>query len=201
MAGAAVGAISSLAGGFLQNRSQNKALEAQERARREAMTYERQKEAQRRKQYENQVRDYRRAVQQWYQRFGERGIQRYGVPVGVEFFRPEAAPGGAPPGPGGAPTPGPGPGGAVPRATNMRDAYAMMREDRKAGRPMRTMQQLMGPGGAPAPAPAPVAAGPAPPPPASAMGTPAGPGPATSPGIADFRRRRGGLTFSDYFGG
>ncbi len=102
---AAIGAGSQLAGGYLQSRGNNKAAQQQERARREALAYQRQKDAaelqERRAAWDN----YERAYREWHGRFGDEGIKRYGVATGVNLNPAPAA--GATPGAAPSATPGP----------------------------------------------------------------------------------------------
>ena len=91
--------VGGLGGAILQSRSQGKALKAQEASRQEALAYERQQQANAQKRQRQQWDAYQTAYQNWYSRYGDKGIDRYGVPVGVKYGA-AAAPAGAPGTPG-----------------------------------------------------------------------------------------------------
>jgi hypothetical protein len=85
-----------------------RAAQEQERARQEALAYERQQQANAEKRRRSEWDQYQQAYQTWYNRYGEKGIDRYGVPVGVTYGK-TATP--STPGAPGAPAPGaPAPG-------------------------------------------------------------------------------------------
>ena len=88
---AGLGLVGSLFGAHKQSQAQNQALQAQERARQDALAYQRQREANQQKQQAARWAQYRKAYSDWYQRYGEGGINRYGVPVGVNYKTAPAA--------------------------------------------------------------------------------------------------------------
>lgn len=102
----ALGVGSSVYGTAKQAGAAKRASQEQERSRQEALAYEREQARradQRRRQQWNQ---YQQAYQTWYSRYGDRGIDRYGVPIGVKYG-PTATPGAAgAPGTPGTPVPG-----------------------------------------------------------------------------------------------
>jgi hypothetical protein len=62
-----------------------RAAQEQERARQEALAYERQQQAAAQKRQRQQWDAYQTAYQNWYSRYGDKGIDRYGVPIGVKY--------------------------------------------------------------------------------------------------------------------
>jgi len=160
---AVASALIGLAGGAiasgLQARSQGKAQKAQDRAYQDAMQREQAKEAEGKKRKAANWKAYESAYRNWYSRYGDQGINRYGVPVGIDLAKPGAGgTPGAPGSPGSAPA-GPeqqitlGGGRTVPKSEY--DAYVANREARRGG-------------GAPSPAPGGGFGGTPPPPPVSA---------------------------------
>jgi hypothetical protein len=95
--------VGGLGGAILQSRAQGKALKAQEASRQEALAYERQQAANAEKRRRQQWDAYQTAYQNWYSRYGDKGIDRYGVPIGVKYG---AAATPATPGAPGTPAPG-----------------------------------------------------------------------------------------------
>ena len=85
-------------GAHRQSSAANRAAREQEAARQEALTYERTQQAAAQRRQRQQWDQYQQAYQQWYSRYGDRGIDRYGVPVGVNYRGAAATPaaGGAP---------------------------------------------------------------------------------------------------------
>lgn len=78
VAGAAIGGAASLGGALLGKSSQDKALKAQERARREALEYEREQDRRREEAARRQEALYERTMNEWRQRQNKLG-QRYGL--------------------------------------------------------------------------------------------------------------------------
>ena len=107
-AGAAIGGALGLGGALWgakkQSDAQKRAAQEQERARQEALAYERQQQTNAQKRQRQQWDAYQTAYQNWYSRYGDKGIDRYGVPVGVKYG-PAAAPAGGPGTPGAVGTP------------------------------------------------------------------------------------------------
>jgi hypothetical protein len=104
----ALGVGGSIFGTSKQAGAAKRASQEQERARQEALAYERQQQANAEKRRRSEWDQYQQAYQTWYNRYGEKGIDRYGVPVGVTYGK-TATPG--TPGAPGAPAPGaPAPG-------------------------------------------------------------------------------------------
>ncbi len=127
--GDVAGAATGLFGTFMQGRSQSQARRSQERARQEALAYEQEKEARAERARRSRWDVYQKAYRLWYERFGDAGINRYGVPVGVDYRS------GAP----GAPAPQPGADAPITLAGGRQipkseyDAYVASREARRAG--------------------------------------------------------------------
>jgi hypothetical protein len=102
IAAPAIGAAGSLAAGVLGSRAQSKATDASLQAQREALAYEKQKDAERKAEYDKAMKMYQAQMEAW--QGNRRALaRRYGINVP----EPSPMPG---PGPG-----GPMPGGAVPR--------------------------------------------------------------------------------------
>jgi hypothetical protein len=99
----ALGVGGSVYGTAKQAGAAKRASQEQERARQEALAYERQQQAAAQKRQRQQWDAYQTAYQNWYSRYGDKGIDRYGVPIGVKYG---AAATPATPGTPGAATPG-----------------------------------------------------------------------------------------------
>lgn len=131
----ALGVGASVFGAHKQGQAQQRALDAQERANRQAMAAER---SANRSAWDR----YRKEYADWYSRFGEGGIKRYGVPTGVDYKAlPTGTQAGAAPGEqvtmaGGR---------SVPRGEY--DEYVRRREARRAGGTLGGI--LSGPGSKP----------------------------------------------------
>ncbi len=132
--GDVAGAATGLFGAFMQSRSRGQARRAEERARREALAYEREREARGARERRWRWDQYQKAYRDWYARFGDKGVDRFGVPVGVDYRTP------APGTPGVAPQPGAAApdtsvtlagGRQIPKSEY--DAYVASREARRAG--------------------------------------------------------------------
>ena len=100
MAGATLGAAALGVGGGIFGASKQagaakRASQQQEASRQEALAYERQQQANMQKRQRQQWDAYQTAYQNWYSRYGDKGIDRYGVPVGVKYGA-AAAPAGTP---------------------------------------------------------------------------------------------------------
>jgi hypothetical protein len=79
--GAVIGAVGSLAGGLLGSRSNNKASDAEERSRREALQFEREREARRIMEFERAEAARAEYMKQW--NMARQGLlKRWGVPMG-----------------------------------------------------------------------------------------------------------------------
>ncbi len=127
--GDVAGAATGLFGTFMQGRSQGQARRAQEGARREALAYGREREARAARERRWRWDQYQKAYRDWYARFGDRGVDRYGVPVGVDYR--SRAPGAPAPQPG-ADTPITLAGGRqVPKSEY--DFYVAARKARRGG--------------------------------------------------------------------
>ena len=63
----------------------NRATEAQERARQEALAYERERMAGEQKEREYAWDQYRKAYKDWYDMYGDEGVRMYGSPTGVDL--------------------------------------------------------------------------------------------------------------------
>lgn len=137
---AIIGAGASIFGAHKQSQAQNKALDAQERGRREELAYARQQQESKRRADAFKWKQYNDAMQQYYARYGDRAIDRYGIPVGIKIGQ------GAAPGPGGQPAPGGAQRAPVTMAGGRQvgadeyDAYVRAREARRGG----TLGQIAG---------------------------------------------------------
>jgi hypothetical protein len=84
---------------YLQYRASNKAMNAQEKARQEALAYEKQRQAEQRSRLDRYNQEYQKSWLDWYGRVGDEGLKRFGAPpVGIRIPGANAAP----PGRGGA---------------------------------------------------------------------------------------------------
>lgn len=79
VAAAAVGAGGAVVGGIIQHRTASNAADAQRRATNEALGHERTREAQAMEQYRLDKSAYDSKLQEWYQKYGDAGLSRYGV--------------------------------------------------------------------------------------------------------------------------
>jgi len=109
-AAAVIPAIAGIVGTGASALSQRSAGKAQERANQQAIAEERRREAQGEARRKEALDIYRNNWQTWFKRYGKKGIDRYGMPSGIDVTKLRA-PGSAPavPGatPGGAPMAGP----------------------------------------------------------------------------------------------
>lgn len=85
VAAAGIAAGAQIAGGVIGARANSGAMKAQEKARQEALAYERQKQAESKALQQQQADAYRKAWLAWAARVGQAGIDRYGVPVGIDW--------------------------------------------------------------------------------------------------------------------
>ncbi len=96
-AAVAIPAIASVvtAGGSaaIAAKSASSARKAEEKARQEALTHERGREARAERERRRRWDAYQTSYRDWYARYGDRGINRYGVPVGLDYRSGSAAPG------------------------------------------------------------------------------------------------------------
>ena len=102
---AGAGLFGSVFGSAKQAGAAKRASQQQEAARQEALAYERQQQTAAQRRQRQQWDAYQSAYQNWYSRYGDKGIDRYGVPVGVKYGA-AAAPAGTPGAPGAAGVPG-----------------------------------------------------------------------------------------------
>ena len=142
----ALGVGGSVFGTVKQAGAAKRASQQQEAARQEALAYERNQQAAAQRRQRQQWDQYQQAYQAWYCRYGDKGIDRYGVPVGVKYGA-AATPAGTPGAPGAAGTPPVAARGPVTLAGGRQvdpdeyDRYVQAREARRG----RTIGQLATP--------------------------------------------------------
>jgi len=108
---AAIPAVAGLLGGGISALSQRSANKAQERANQAALAEERRREGVGEARRKEAMDVYRNNWQAWFQRYGKKGIDRYGMPAGIDVTKLRAP--GSPAAP---PTPaGVGAGGLIMR--------------------------------------------------------------------------------------
>lgn len=123
----AIAGAATVGGQALASRAANKATKAQERATQDALKYERDREASMKAERDAAREEYRQAWMAWYDRVGDAGVKRYGVPRGV-FLPPKSKSGAVPLAGGGTPSAGLPPATPPPQASAQRRTLGSLAE-------------------------------------------------------------------------